>query len=50
VDQVADAMHGVGEIDEPGIGALFFHVVSDAKDGGHVTCRMREAARSAVSA
>ena len=48
VDQVTDAMHGVGEVDKPGIGAFLLHVVDDLKDGIHVSCCMGKATRSAV--
>ncbi len=48
MDQVADAVHGVREVDKPCIGALLFHVVDDLQNGVHVARGMSKAARSAV--
>jgi hypothetical protein len=48
VDGIADAHHGVGEVDEPGIRAELLHVMCDLHDRPNIAGGMREAARPAV--
>ena len=47
-DGVADARHGIGEIDQPGIGASQFHVTHDFHHRADVAGGVRKTARPAV--
>ena len=48
MDKVADAVHRVGEVDEPGFRAISLHIVDDFEDSVHVSSGMRKTTRSAV--
>ena len=48
MDKVADSVHRVGEVDEPGVRAISFHIADNFEDGVHVSRGMRKTPRSAV--
>ncbi len=48
VDGGTDPLHGVGEVDEPGIGAEFFHVPGDFQDRDDVPGGMGESPGTAI--
>jgi hypothetical protein len=48
IDRVANADHGVGEVDEPCLGASLLHVMRDLQDGTDIARGVGKAAGSAV--